>query len=269
MLLYVLRRELQEEGNSAASRNCRKAMKEHKTDRIYVSGSDPVKDFVFDDQVVEVFSDMIRRSVPGYARILKTIGKLANRFARPDSRIYDLGCSLGDASLVIRQTLKTAQVSIVAVDNSPAMIERARSHHQSYTYPVPIELQCADIFDTPIDNASMVILNFTLQFVAPERRAALLKKIYDGLNPGGLLVLSEKLRFEVPDIDALLIDLHHEFKRDNGYSELEISRKRAALEKVMRPDTEAEHLQRLQEAGFSHTSTWFQEFNFASLVAIK
>ena len=90
-------------------------------------------------------------------------------------------------------------------------------------------------------------MNFTLQFIPPVDREALLKRIYDGLNPGGMLVLSEKIRHPTLTGNELLVDLHHQFKRDNGYSELEVSQKRAALEKVMLTDTFNEHDTRLRK----------------------
>ena len=115
----------------------------------------------------------------------------------------------------------------------------------------------------------MVILNFTLQFLPPDDRDILINKIYQGLNPGGILVLSEKLCFDDQPVQTLLDELHLNFKRANGYSELEISQKRSALENVMKPDTMPIHERRFQNCGFSHTSLWFQCFNFASMVAIK
>lgn len=115
----------------------------------------------------------------------------------------------------------------------------------------------------------MVILNFTLQFLPPEDRLALLEKIYAGLTPNGLLVLSEKFRFDEEKVNDLLIDLHHQFKRANGYSELEVSQKRTALENVMRTDTVETHKARLKSVGFSHIELWFQCVNFGSMIAIK
>jgi tRNA (cmo5U34)-methyltransferase len=149
------------------------------------------------------------------------------------------------------------------------MIERARAHLSGFKSEVPVELIEADICDIPIENASVVVLNFTLQFVAPEKRAALIARIFDGLRPGGILILSEKFRFDDEQVNELLIDLHLDFKRANGYSELEISQKRTALENVMRTDTLAVHQARLRDAGFTHLDLWFQCFNFGSMIAIK
>lgn len=226
-------------------------------------------DWTFDERVAEVFPDMIQRSVPGYSNIISMIGMLAGRFVQPDSRIYDLGCSLGAATLAVRRNITAAGCHIIAVDNSSAMVERCRRHIDAFRADTPVEVIEADIRQIPIENASLVVLNFTLQFLAPEERQQLLNTIYQGLNPGGALVLSEKFSFADSDVDELLFNMHHDFKRANGYSELEISQKRSMLENVMLTDSVETHKQRLHNAGFQHAELWFQCFNFGSLVALK
>ncbi|MDF2178121.1 carboxy-S-adenosyl-L-methionine synthase CmoA [Aliiglaciecola sp. CAU 1673] len=238
-------------------------------DAIYSAPKTQVSDFRFDETVAEVFPDMIQRSVPGYATIVDAIGQMAGRYANANSNLYDLGCSLGAVSLAMSRYVQAPGCKIMAVDNSHAMVERCRRHLQAFKSEVPIEVICDDLQNQPIENASMVVMNFTLQFIEPDRRADILKKIYSGLNPGGVLVLSEKLRHPTEAGNELLIELHHEFKRRNGYSELEISQKRTALENVMRTDSFDTHEARLKEAGFSDTLLWFKCFNFASMVAFK
>jgi len=157
----------------------------------------------------------------------------------------------------------------VGIDNAPAMVERCRSHLNAFKSTIPVEIHEGDVCDVAIENASVVVLNFTLQFIAPEQRLPLLQRIYQGLRPGGLLILSEKFKFEDEPVSDLIIDLHLDFKRANGYSELEISQKRTLLENVLRADTVATHKSRLAAAGFVHSDLWFQCFNFGSLVAIK
>ncbi|MCM0147329.1 carboxy-S-adenosyl-L-methionine synthase CmoA [Photobacterium galatheae] len=238
-------------------------------DNLFAAPIDKLGDFTFDERVAEVFPDMIQRSVPGYSNIISAIGMLAERFATPDSNVYDLGCSLGAATLSMRRHLNQRGCKIIGVDNSPAMVERCRLHVNAYRSETPVEIMEADIRDVEIHNASVVVLNFTLQFLAPEDRRHLLEKIYAGLRPGGILILSEKYVFENSQAHELLIDLHHDFKRANGYSELEISQKRSAIENVMRPDSIPTHRTRLSEIGFSSVEVWFQCFNFGSLFAIK
>jgi tRNA (cmo5U34)-methyltransferase len=241
-------------------------MNDRSRDRIYASPHDQITDFSFDDRVAAVFPDMIRRSVPGYPAIISMIGLLAEEHAQPHTRLYDLGCSLGAASAAMRARVKAEGCSLVAVDNARAMIERAGEAFDSQP-GMPVELHCADIRDVPVMDASVVVLNFTLQFLPPQDRLALLTRIRAGMRPGGVLVLSEKIAGADADQDQLLTDLHHAFKRANGYSDLEISQKRAALDKVLIPETIATHQQRLAEAGFSRSDLWFQCFNFVSLVA--
>ncbi|MBD1564753.1 carboxy-S-adenosyl-L-methionine synthase CmoA [Vibrio sp. SA48] len=238
-------------------------------DIIFSAPIDKIGDFTFDERVAEVFPDMIQRSVPGYSNIISAIGMLAERFVKPHSTIYDLGCSLGAATLSMRRHIKQEGCKIIAVDNSPAMVERCKLHINAYRSDMPVEVIEADIREIEISDASVVVLNFTLQFLSPEDRLALLEKIYAGLRPGGILILSEKYVFEDETAHELLIDLHHDFKRANGYSELEISQKRSAIENVMRPDSITAHKTRFEKIGFSSFEVWFQCFNFGSMFAIK
>ncbi|MGF1720432.1 carboxy-S-adenosyl-L-methionine synthase CmoA [Vibrio kyushuensis] len=238
-------------------------------DTIFSAPIEKMGDFTFDERVAEVFPDMIQRSVPGYSNIISAIGMLAERFAKPHSKVYDLGCSLGAATLSMRRHINQEGCHIIAVDNSAAMVERCKLHINAYRSDTPVEVIEADIRDIEIIDASVVVLNFTLQFLSPNDRLTLLEKIYAGLRPGGILILSEKYVFEDNTSNELLIDLHHDFKRANGYSELEISQKRSAIENVMRPDSIPDHKQRFDDIGFTSSEVWFQCFNFGSMFAIK
>lgn len=226
-------------------------------------------DWTFDDKVADVFPDMIKRSVPGYSNIISMIGMLAKRFVTADSHVYDLGCSLGAATLSMRRNIDQNNCRIYAIDNSKAMVDRCQKHIDAYKSTTPVDIICADINDVAINNASMIVLNFTLQFLTPDNRQQLLNKIYNALNPNGILVLSEKFSFEDETINDLLFDMHYDFKRANGYSELEISQKRSMLENVMITDSIETHKARILSAACTHVNTWFQCFNFGSIIAIK
>lgn len=238
-------------------------------DSLYATKKNSVAPFEFDEAVVAVFPDMIERSVPGYTLLLPLIGQIASRYAQPHSRCYDLGCSLGAVTLALRQQIQQEGCRITAVDNSPAMIAKCGEIIGRSGPGLPVDLVEADIGQISISNASVVVLNFTFQFVPPAQRDALIQRIYAGLRSGGALILSEKVVFAPPELDALLVTLHHDFKRANGYSDLEISQKRTALENVLIAETVPQHQARLRQAGFAFADLWFQAFNFVSLLAVK
>lgn len=238
-------------------------------DRIYSSPHDMIIDFRFDEAVASVFPDMIRRSVPGYDTLVPLLGLFAAQHAKSGTHVYDLGCSLGAATLAMRRYINVPDCKIIAVDNAEAMIEQCRSYISENDRDVPVTLKCADIRDIEITQASLVVINFTLQFIEPSQRQALIERIYQGLVPGGCLVIADKIIFNDPAQQQYEENLHLAYKRANGYSELEISQKRTALEKVLVPDTMETHLARVREAGFSRAYPWFQCFNFAAICAIK
>ncbi|MBA56736.1 MAG: carboxy-S-adenosyl-L-methionine synthase CmoA [Pseudomonadales bacterium] len=248
-------------------------------DNLFAKPLTHLVDFAFDEQVASVFPDMIRRSVPGYETVIAMLGVFASSLVTPGSRVYDLGCSQGAATLALRRHIQAPDVTLVAVDNSEPMIERCRSNVAADLSPSRVEMRCEDIQDTPIENASLVALNYTLQFVPLEQRPGLVRRLYEGMNPGAGLILSEKIRLpgahqeeadqQEHSQQECFTQWHHEFKRLNGYSDLEISQKRQAIENVLIPESAEDHIQRLQQAGFSQVYCWFQCFNFASFVAIK
>jgi tRNA (cmo5U34)-methyltransferase len=243
---------------------------EQSRDDIYARPQQPVEDFVFDEKVADVFHDMITRSVPGYGAIITMIGLLAEEYVQAGTCCYDLGCSLGAATRAMRSRLEGRHCQIVAIDNSEAMLKHARSGIAADSAgQVPVRIECADIREAKIENASFVVLNFVLQFIDPLERLQLLAKIYHGLVPGGMVVLSEKSSSANAAEDEFLTHLYYSFKRFNGYRDLEISQKRTALENVLITDSMSTHMQRFQECGYQKYYNWFRCFNFTSFVAIK
>lgn len=242
------------------------------SDRIFAQPQEHVADFTFNEDVARVFPDMIKRSVPGYPTIVENIGVLGARFAQPHSLIYDLGCSLGAVTQALRRHVRADGCKVLGVDNSAAMLARCREYLSAqdamYQELLPADLLEADILAMDFQSCSLVAMNFTLQFIEPDKRLQLLQRIRQALLPGGALILSEKLRFSDAAEQELLNELHLDFKRANGYSELEIAQKRSAIENVMKPDSLEEHRERLLAAGFSKVVPWFQCLNFASLVAL-
>lgn len=250
-------------------------------DNVFTTPLDKAARFSFDEQVVACFPDMIRRSVPGYGQMLAMLPIFAKRHCQFGqinengqriSRVYDLGTSLGGATMaLLNETGGFApdELQIKAVDISPAMTQKAEGLLKENYPDHDIEVITADIRELEFEPCDMVILNLTLQFLPPEDRTQVLQTVYNALNDGGILILTEKNHTGDEQDDAWLVERYYDFKRANGYSELEISGKRNALENVLITDTLELHHQRLKQVGFSRSLTWFQFLNFASMVAFK
>lgn len=237
-------------------------------DRIYTKDHETLGDFAFDEAVARVFPDMIKRSVPGYTTIIPMIGVISEQYSQDNSHLYDLGCSLGASLLAMRHGVNAKNCKVVGIDNAKAMLTQCQTYVDKDSHAVPVELHLGDITAFDYTKASVITLNFTLQFIEPEKRQALIQRLFDAMLPGGALILSEKIRFEGQE-QSLQEQLHWDFKRANGYSELEISQKRSALENVLLPETAQDHIDRLKQAGFTQASQWYQCFNFTSFIAIK
>ena len=240
-----------------------------KQDQLYSQPREAITSFAFDQSVVDVFEDMIGRSVPGYGTLLSMFPVISRNFVKEDTRCYDLGCSLGASTLAMAQGIDQSDVSILAVDNSSAMVEKCKDAIDKHVSNVAVEVLESDVCELPIENASMVVMNFTLQFIEESLRLGLIKKIYNGMNEAGVFILSEKIELADAVEQDRQISLHHAFKKANGYSDLEVSQKRSALENVLVPETVEQHISRLKAAGFSEVFVWFQCFNFVSIMAIK
>lgn len=212
---------------------------------------------------------MINRSIPFYSVIIRRQVQLIERFYQEGTTIYDLGCSNGNIGLLACRTMGQTPFKMIAVDNSAPMLDVYRKRLTPTPWVSRITLECQNICQTVIKNASVVVLNFTQQFLPPEERDALVSNIYEGLTPGGALLFSEKITHKNDILSDLQQDFYYAFKRENGYSALEIRQKREALEKVLIPETMEQHLERLQQAGFNAIDVWQKWFNFAALIAIK
>ncbi len=238
-------------------------------DQLFARALPYVVDFKFDEPVSQVFSDMIRRSVPGYESIIELTAVIAEKHAQPATHIYDLGCSHGASMLSMYSRINRQSIRFIGVDNSAAMLEKCRQNLQPIIPRHQFQLIEGKVEDIAIDNACVVAMNFTLQFIEPTIRDQLVARIYQGLLPDGVFIVSEKTTFSDREESVLQQQLHEQFKMSNGYSELEISQKRAALENVMVLDDREQQLKRIRQAGFNHAVQWFQSFNFASFIGIK
>lgn len=238
-------------------------------DEVFKGEIKKASDFKFGVHVAKVFDDMVNRSVPFYGEIQRMMAEMAADYAKEGTDVYDLGCSTG-TTLIGMDTMVNKNIRFIGVDDSQEMLDKCKSKLLDVGFSRPYELRCADLGqDIKIENASVVVLCLTLQFVRPVHREQLLKTIYDSLNPGGVLILVEKILAEESKFNRDFINYYYNYKRRNNYSEMEISQKREALENVLVPYKLSENITLLRDKGFAHCEVFFKWYNFAGLIAIK
>ncbi len=224
------------------------------------------KQFEFDEDVASVFDDMLNRSVPYYKQTQELTIEFALNYLNKDDVVYDLGCSTASTLIELGKHSKY-DLKLVGIDNSSAML--ARASKKCKAFGIDIELRNDDLLNTSYENAKLIISNYTLQFIRPLQREKLIQKIYNSLNKDGFFIFSEKVISSNKTLNKQCIDIYYDFKKQQGYSEYEISQKREALENVLIPYTEEENKKMILDAGFSHCETIFKWVNFATFIAIK
>ena len=238
-------------------------------DKVFKDEITKVSDFKFGTTVVNVFDDMVSRSVPYYNEMQRMLAEIAADHVKEGTFVYDLGCSTGTTLIGLDQLIPS-DIRFIGIDESQEMLDKCDVKLKEAGFVRPYDLVAGDLHQQlPITNGSVVILCLTLQFVRPLYRERLLKNIYDGLNPGGVLLLVEKVLAESSIFNRDFIKYYYNYKRRNHYSELEISQKREALENVLIPYKLSENMLLLKEAGFAECEIFFKWYNFSGMIAHK
>lgn len=227
------------------------------------------EDFKFGKTVVSVFDDMVVRSVPFYLEMQRMMTEMAKSFATPGSVVYDLGCSTGTTLINLDKVLPP-DISFVGIDESDEMLKKCKGNFQSAGVTRHFDLRKEDLNQgVQIENASVVVMCLTLQFIRPLYREKLLKSIFDQMNPDSCFILIEKVLGEDSLFNRLFIEYYYDFKRSNHYNDMEIAQKREALENVLIPYKLLENRELLVNTGFRYVETFFKWYNFSGMIAVK
>ena len=239
------------------------------TDDIFAEPSSRPTDFAFDATTVRVFDNMVSRSVPFYGEIQRMTAELAEEFAVPRSTVYDLGCATGTTLMALEARLEPS-IAFMGYDNAPDMVERARQRLAALPLGRHREIRLADLHQPfSIENATVTVMLFTLQFVRPLHRDRVIRTIVEGTRKQGALIVAEKVIESDSLFNRLFIDNYYDMKRRHGYSDMEIARKREALENVLIPYRIEENRELLLECGFTKFQEFFRWYNFAGMIAVK
>lgn len=253
----------------AAEQSTPTLVKSGDTDKLFAEAADVRLDFKFDGKTAAVFDDMVSRSVPFYEEIQRMTCELSAEFAQPGSSLHDLGCATG-TTFAMLDDLVDPSVRFVGIDNSADMLAKAGNKLAGLPSGRKYDLIEADLHSPfPMANASVVLLVLTLQFVRPLYRDKLVRRIADAIPENGALILVEKLTSSHTLLNRLFIKYYYDYKKRNGYSEVEIAQKREALENVLIPYRPEENTAMLMEAGFRHCEEFFRWYNFCGIVAVK
>jgi len=238
-------------------------------DQIFNNKLESIGDFQFGENVAAVFDDMLNRSVPFYQEIQRMIAELVVDFAADGTNIYDFGCSTGTTLLNLERSIGN-RVKYIGIDNSEEMLEKCRKNLSEQKFSSEYELLCADLNKgIHIENASVVLIVLTLQFIRPLYREKLIESIYHGMNDNACLIVVEKVIGEDSLFNRLFIKYYYDMKKRNGYSEMEISQKREALENVLIPYKLLENRELLLNQGFRYCDVFFKWYNFCGMIAVK
>lgn len=248
-----------------------------KIDKLFTQIDPQIGEFSFDESVARVFDDMISRSVPLYADVQQSLPVIAGLLDHDPIKVVDLGCSTGTSLIHLARALPDRNLELIGIDNSQAMLAKLREKLELLSRPSgedaslfeQISVYEDDIRSFEFSDASIVLMNYTLQFIAAESRPDVLNRICNSLRPDGMMLVSEKVVHQQPEMDDALVSLYFDFKRRQGYSELEISRKRDALENVLVPLTVDQNLDMFRNAGFARVEVMLKWFNFATFACYR
>jgi tRNA (cmo5U34)-methyltransferase len=238
-------------------------------DKLFRELNPQTGEFSFDEKVARVFDDMISRSIPLYADVQRAVPALARLLDHEQIKVVDLGCSTGTSLIHLARALPERSLELVGVDNSASMLEKCHEKVAALGLESQIATHHRNIQEFEFQDASVVLMNYTLQFLSVAERQELLKRIRESIRPGGFLLVSEKVVHEQMAVNDTMVELYFEYKRRQGYSELEISRKRDALETVLVPLTIKKNSQMLEQAGFTNIEILLKWFNFATFLCYR
>ena len=203
------------------------------------------KPFEFD--TIEDFDKHINLSIPSYETLSDVFTGVACAFAQPESSVVDLGCSTGK---FLSELPKANDCNYIGIDKT-----KLKNIHKGF------ELTIGDVEKVlpNLDNVSVVVSMFTLQFMGKLKRKRVLSHIKEKVLEGAIFLVAEKVYLDDPLIQTLVHKMHIQEKRKSFYDK-EILDKDTQLAISMFCKTEKELLEELSEIG--NVSKVWQSYNF-------
>ncbi|MDB5860285.1 MAG: type 12 methyltransferase [Ramlibacter sp.] len=219
------------------------------------------------ENISEDFDSHIRKSIPLYDSGHTVVCHYSDFFLKPDSLVYDIGCSTGSmlTKLAARHP-HNCDLRLVGVDTVADMVGKAR---QLAAKDQRLSFIHANALDLEFEPADMIIANYTIQFLPPRVRQTMIDRIYQALNWGGAFFMFEKVRAPDGRFQDYANQVYVEFKLENGFSEAEIINKSRSIKGVMEPFSTQGNIDLLKRAGFVDIMTVQKYVCFEGFLAIK
>ena len=221
--------------------------------------------WTFDGLSGDAFSTHVRRSVPIYDQAHNLTLALSSFFVSGTPLMYDIGCSHGSLTFDLAANVKKFGVSVVGIDHSASLLDAARSQYEADN----LSFVEADIETFEWQPSALIVSSFTLQFIRPRNRYALLRSLWQSLDWGGGLLLFEKFRAPDARFQDWMTQLYEQWKVEQGFSVEEIYNKRMSLRGILEPFSDSANLDMLSEAGFSDVLPIVRFLNFGGYLAVK
>jgi tRNA (cmo5U34)-methyltransferase len=222
--------------------------------------------WTFSDGIAKHFDEHVARSVPGYQDGHDVILQLSDFFTTPGSRVVEVGCSTAVLTSKLAERHREADVKFTGIDIVPEMVARARDRCLQQTN---VNIELGDALRVDYSECSLVVMYYTLQFVLPFKRPALIERICSEMQPGGALILFEKTRLPEAHLQDIFNQCYEEFKITKGFSSDEILSKARSLRSVLEPFTTSENIAMLKQAGFTRTDLVHKHLAFEGIIGVK
>lgn len=209
------------------------------------------------------FDDHINKSIRGYSDLRRDVLSLSKYFVENETTVLDLGCSQGS---LIR---KMYEINEHVSDTNYIGIEIDDSFKQHWKEETRLKYVIDDITNMEFPtNLSLVTSLFTFQFIPERKRVPLMEKIYENLVEGGAFIFSEKLLSVGGKVQNMMEFIYYDYKRQH-FSEKEILDKEIELRHLAKLTNEDLLVKQLLGVGFRQIQTFWRNFNFVGMVALK
>lgn len=223
----------------------------------------------FSGETTKSFDEHVTKSVPLYLEGHDLVCDISDFFAKPDSVIYEVGCSTGTLTLKLAQHNKLKpEARFIGIDVEADMIAVAEQKREENP-ELNVDFITADALTVEMEPADLILCYYTVQFINPSARQTLIDKLYQTLNWGGALLLFEKVRGADARFQDILTALYTDYKLRMGYSAEDIVSKSRSLKGVLEPFSTQGNIDMLKRAGFDDINTILKYLCFEGFIAIK